>query len=153
MGIRRVWRACDATVLCERYCASLLFPAKAWARNREENQSMITKHDSDRLILLTAGNIFCGVCYWCISIALTFSLNKRFEGVLIYREKMLMSYHVHLYILGVQLTMVLKGLNSQGEIKYTIHKLISWNKVYFFNFIESKDHKSGMERKHWPRDM
>lgn len=36
-----------------------------------------------------------------------------------------MSYHVHLYFLGVQLTMVLKGLNSQGEIKYTIHKLIS----------------------------
>ena len=49
--------------------------------------------------------------------------------------------------------MVLKGLNSQGEIKYTIHKLISWNKVFFFNFIESKDHKLGMERKHWPRDM
>lgn len=83
--------AFDARVMLQYMWAVLCFLAfsgEGMSTQPWRKPKQITKQDSDRLILLTAGNIFCGVCYWCISIALTFSLNKTFEGVLIYREKM-----------------------------------------------------------------
>lgn len=48
---------------------------------------------------------------------------------------------------GVQLKTVLKVLNSQGEFKHTLHKLTCENMVFLSNFIESKEHRSGVERK------